>query len=111
MAARVKCPRGHWFEPDPSGGPSVCPHCKARSVSPDDNPFSEDDILSVLGPPTQADVVELPPEEPVLERPSPKHTLQRHKKVCPACHYETSVSFGHCPRCGSQLEIAVIEVL
>ena len=110
MTARVKCPRGHWFEPDYSGGSTVCPQCMGQSASPDD-PISEDDILSILGPPAQTDNVELPSEEPALERPSPKHTLQRHKKVCPACHYETSVSFGHCPRCGSQLEIAVIEVL
>jgi hypothetical protein len=113
MAALVKCPKGHWYEPDASGNPAVCPRCQAVAKSrAAGTAISDDDVLAILGSPKQAEVASEPSEEePIVEKEMPKHTLQRHKKVCRACFFETSISFGHCPRCGGPLEIAMIEVL
>jgi len=116
MAAFVRCPKGHWYRPAASGEPTACPHCKAQSQLQSGRQVSEDEILAILGPPPpKADPSAPMPEEPTWEEPVAAehhhgHALQRRKKVCPACFYETSVSFTHCPRCGGPLEIAVIEV-
>ena len=90
----------------------MCPHCQSQSDLQSGNAISDDDVLAILGPPKKAEIAPEPTaEEPTIARELPKHTLQRHKKVCRACFFETSVSFGHCPRCGGPLEIAVIDVL
>ena len=112
MGALMKCPKGHWYEPAASGKPGACPHCRTVASSQTSKSISDDDVLAILGPPKKVEMVpEQPEEDPIAERELPKHTLQRHKKVCRACFFETSISFGHCPRCGGPLEIAMIEVL
>jgi hypothetical protein len=110
MAAAVKCPKGHWFDPDASGRATLCPHCKAQSALRSGNTVSEDDILSFLGAPREVVLSDFPSEEePVIHEEAHLHSLKRRKKVCHDCFFETSVSFGHCPRCGGQLEIASTE--
>ena len=113
MAVPVKCPKGHWFEPNASGEATLCPHCKAQSRLQSGRTISEDEVLDILDPPKTVDISTLPSEpseEPAVEEESHKSSLQRRKKVCPVCFFETSFSFGCCPRCGSPLEIASIDV-
>jgi hypothetical protein len=110
MAAPIKCPKGHWFTPDASGKATVCPHCKAQSRLQSGSSISEDDVLAILGPSKKADLSDLPSEEePVPQEDLRSHALQRRRKVCPKCFYETSLAFGYCPRCGGPLEIALTE--
>jgi uncharacterized paraquat-inducible protein A len=110
MAAPVKCAKGHWYTPDPSGKATTCPRCAAQAQQKNGTPISDDDVLAFLDDPPQAaqspgsSSQKLPSEES-------HHSLQRRKKVCPACHFETSVSFGHCPRCGGPLEVARVDVI
>ncbi len=109
MATPVKCPKGHWFVPDPSDKEMLCPHCKAQSDLQSSKSISEDEVLAILGPSKKADLSDLPSEEPEHKAEAPSHALQRRKKVCPKCFFETSLSFGHCPRCGGLLEIALTD--
>lgn len=111
MAALVKCAKGHWYQPDPSGKPTACPRCEAQLHPKKDTPISEDDVLAFLddGPSPNPDSSSSSSRG--LTGSGDSHqTLLRRKKVCPKCHYEASVSFGHCPRCGGPLEIAKTEV-
>jgi hypothetical protein len=112
MAAPVKCAKGHWYQPDPSGKVTSCPRCEALlHPQSEPAPISEDDVLAFLdGPPPKPDSSSSSTRGLTSGEESHGHTLQRRKKVCPSCHFETSVSFGHCPRCGGPLEIAKVEV-
>ena len=109
MATPVKCAKGHWYQPDPSGKPTPCPRCQAELNKPAPEPISDDDVLAFLSDPSAADTAVSPEDSGTQQKPR-KCSLKRHKKICPACHGETSYAFEYCPRCGGPLEVAVIEV-
>jgi hypothetical protein len=110
MAAPIKCAKGHWYQPDPSGKVTSCPRCEALAQAKP-TAVSEDDVLGFLdGPPPTPDSSSSSSRALGTSEDPHGHTLQRRKKVCPSCHFETSVSFGHCPRCGGPLEIAKVDV-
>jgi hypothetical protein len=109
MATPVKCVKGHWYYPDPSGKPSPCPRCLTESNRPVPSPISDDDVLDYLNDPSGVDATASNSEKPV-DQPKPHKSLKRHKKICPACHGETSFAFEYCPRCGGPLVVAVIEM-
>ena len=109
MAAPVKCSKGHWYQPDPSGKPIPCPRCHAELNKPAPKPISDDDVLGFLSETSGVDVATSTEDVEIQQRPH-KRSLKRHKKVCPACHGETSYAFEYCPRCGGLLEVAVIEM-
>lgn len=103
MTAPIKCAKGHWYQPDPSGKVTGCPRCLA-ALDPHAK-ISEDDVLAILSD----SVPDAPPEAP--EPPKlHKSVLMRHKKLCPACHCETSFAFEYCPRCGGPLVVAMIDL-
>jgi hypothetical protein len=104
MAATVKCAKGHWYLPDPSGKVSGCPRCLAASDPR--KTISEDDVLAILSDSNGAGAASEDEPPPKLH----KWSLKRHKKLCRACHCETSFSFDYCPRCGGPLEVAMIDV-
>jgi hypothetical protein len=110
MATPIKCAKGHWYEPDPSGKAASCPHCQAEARRRGGKPISEDDVMGFLNDPGKADAAQSSSDEPELHQKPRKCALKRHKKICQACHCETSFAFEYCPRCGGPLEIAVIEV-
>ena len=110
MATPIKCAKGHWYQPDPSGRPIPCPRCFAEANRPVRAPISDDDVLDFLNDPTMDGADASRSEEPESLQKLHKCSLKRHKKVCPACHGETSFAFDYCPRCGGPLEIAVIEM-
>ncbi len=103
MAAPVKCPKGHWFNPDVFG--KICPVCKAKDRG-SDTPLTEDDVLAILDSSGDAAAE----QEAVAGKDSHASSLHKRKKICPACACEISFSFGHCPRCGGPLEVASIKV-
>lgn len=102
MAAPVKCPKGHWFNPVVFG--NACPVCKTKDAR-SEKPLSEDDVLAILDTPSEAAA-----EQTDTEKDPHGSSLHRRKKICPACSFETSFSFGHCPRCGGPLSVASIKV-
>jgi hypothetical protein len=102
----VKCPKGHWYEPDASGAASGCPQCAAQTC--DGPPISEDDVLAIMSLPQSHG--KKPAEKDAATVHSPVTCLQRKKKVCPECSHEASFSFDHCPRCGAPLKIASVEL-
>jgi hypothetical protein len=110
MATPVKCAKGHWYHPDPSGKPTPCPRCLAESNRPAPTTISDDEVMDFLNDPSVADAAKPNPEGSAVEPKIHKSSLKRHKKICPACRGETSFAFDYCPRCGGPLEIAVIEM-
>ena len=110
MASPIKCPKGHWYQPDPSGKATSCPRCQAAASPQDVRAVSEDDVMGFLNDPSSADPAKSPAEEPESGQKPHKTALKRHKKVCRQCHSETSFAFEYCPRCGGPLEIAMIDV-
>jgi hypothetical protein len=106
MAASVRCAKGHWYHPDPSGKPNVCPRCLADSRRVEAAPISDDEVMDFLNESTPKPEAE---ESDDAVKPH-KCAIKRHKKICPACHGETSFAFEYCPRCGGPLIVAVIEV-
>jgi hypothetical protein len=110
MASPIKCPKGHWYQPDPSGRATSCPRCQAASRPQAPSAVSEDDVMGFLSDPTSADPARSPEEPNSAQKQPHKISLKRHKKVCSHCHSETSFAFEYCPRCGGPLEVAVIDV-
>jgi hypothetical protein len=107
MADPLKCVKGHWYQPDPSGKAASCPRCQAVGAPA----VSEDEVLGFLNDPSGVDLAKSPSEEPESAHKQPhKIVLKRHKKVCRQCHSETSFAFEYCPRCGGPLEVAMIDV-
>ncbi len=45
----VKCPKGHWYEPDASGG--RCPQCATQTQS--ETSISDDDVLAIINLPIE----------------------------------------------------------
>jgi hypothetical protein len=110
MPAPVKCAKGHWYQPDPSGKPTPCPRCLAAQQRREHNAISDDDVMAFLNDPKPANGSSPDEDASASQKLHKPAALKRHKKVCRDCHSETSFAFNHCPRCGGPLEIAVIEV-
>jgi hypothetical protein len=110
MASPIKCVKGHWYQPDPSGRATSCPRCKAASSPQNAKAISEDDVMAFLNDPTGGDRANSPSQEPEPSQKLHKGALKRHKKVCRECHSETSFAFEYCPRCGGPLQVAMIDV-
>lgn len=110
MTTPIKCAKGHWYYPDPSGRPTSCPRCWADANKPKPA-YSDDDVLDFLNDPS-VDANDAPSDVADEENRSKplKCSLKRHKKVCPTCHCETSFAFEYCPRCGGPLDVAEINV-
>ena len=98
MAA--KCPKGHWYDPDASGG--RCPQCATQTQN--ETSISDDDVLAIINLP-----IEEPPSHPQQHEDTHKSgsgsAIYRKKKVCPECAHEASYSFVYCPRCGAPLKL------
>jgi hypothetical protein len=109
MNGPVKCAKGHWYQPDPSGTIALCPRCQAESKLQHRKPISEDDVLAILGE-SDGGAPKSSAEQTEALQTHHKLALKRHKKVCRTCHSETSFAFEYCPRCGGPLDIAVIDV-
>jgi hypothetical protein len=108
VAASVKCPKGHWFDPSAFGASDACPVC-ARQASSESRgkQFSEDDVLAMLDSPEQS----VSGSSSNLHKDShSSSSLHLNKKVCPTCGYKTSPSFGYCPRCGDALKTATLDI-
>jgi uncharacterized OB-fold protein len=96
----VKCPKGHWYEPENSGG--RCPQCAAQTQN--ETSISDDDVLAIIN---------LPIDEPAPhkdQKDAPPKTgsgsaILHRKKICPDCSHEASYSFVYCPRCGAPLKL------
>jgi DnaJ-class molecular chaperone len=82
----------------------------AESQRPAPTPISDEDVLDFLSDSDGVDAGKSNPGQSSGELKAHKAALKRHKKICPACHGETSFAFDYCPRCGGPLEIAVIEM-
>ncbi len=121
MSIQVSCPNGHVLRVKDSfaGKSGYCPHCRAKVHVPQPVGFSEDDVISVLGPPPPAPAEEPEPETEAdaYVHQSPRHrqpeeesgvglagsSILRRAKLCPSCHTPTSFSFSICPKCGTPL--------
>jgi hypothetical protein len=115
MTAPVRCPKGHWFTPSASDKTPVCPSCLAKLHEQKNAAMSDDDVMAILEDSTPQLKIATPEssyddEELEVKQPSHSHILQRRKKICPTCHYETSYSFAICPRCAGPLKVAELEV-
>ncbi len=124
MSIQVTCPNGHQLRVKDSfaGKSGYCPRCRARVHVPIPGGFSEDDVLSCLGPPPA-----MPPDtsEPAEhDRDMEVHQDPRHARsaeeeesgialfwssknqrprICPTCHKRVSFAFSVCPSCGTPL--------
>ncbi len=74
----VKCPKGHWYEPENSGG--RCPQCATQTQS--ETSISDDDVLAIINLPIEAPASH--PEESAHKSGSGSAILHR-KKICPDC--------------------------
>ncbi len=99
----LKCPRGHWYEPDPSNAGGGCPRCAIQTQS--ETTVSDDDVLAIMS------LADDPPhhESPPDSSKGSGSGIMRRKKICPECSHETSFSFVYCPRCGAPLKLATVE--
>jgi ribosomal protein S27AE len=98
-----RCPKGHWYEPDPSGKGKGCPQCATQTQG--ESSVSDDDVLAIMDLPQEASVQPPPPDAVKSDS-----GILRRKKICPECSHEASYSFVYCPRCGAPLKLASLEL-
>jgi len=104
----VKCPCGHWYDPEAPGSTGRCPQCATQTQS--ETSISDDDVLAILNPP-EGIGKSVSPESSEGEAANKKASaIMRRKKVCPDCSHEASYSFVYCPRCGAPLKVASVEL-
>lgn len=122
MSIQVSCPNGHVLRVKDSfaGKSGYCPHCRAKVHVPASRGFSEDDVISVLGPPPPMPTEESEASEAEeYVHQDPRHansrddeesgialygsSVYKRAKVCPSCRKATSFSFSVCPSCGTPL--------
>jgi len=101
----LKCPKGHWYDPDAPGALGRCPQCATQTQK--DTSVSDDDVLAIMSM----------PDEPVKgahddesAKSATGSAIMRRKKVCPECSHEASFSFDYCPRCGAPLKLVTVEL-
>jgi hypothetical protein len=102
----LKCPHGHWYEPDASHPGGGCPQCAGQTR--DGSAISDDDVLAIMNS-TQTGGGVTGAKEDAAKGPSGSAILRR-KKICPECSHEASYSFVYCPRCGAPLKMASVEL-
>ncbi len=102
----MKCPNGHWYEPDASKPGSGCPQCAGQTHN--GSAISDDDVLAIMSS-TQTGGGVTAAKEDAGKGPSGSAILRR-KKICPECSHEASYSFVYCPRCGAPLKMASVEL-
>jgi len=100
----VRCPKGHWYDPDTSGG--GCPKCAIETHN--GPPISDDDVLEIMSSPQTGGGVTSEDED--ADKASSGSSIMRRKKVCPECSHEASFSFVYCPRCGAPLKVASVKL-
>lgn len=102
----LKCPRGHWYEPDASTAGGGCPRCAIQTQN--ESTVSDDDVLAIMS------LAEEPAAAPPASQEESKNQsgsgIMRRKKICPECSHEASFSFVYCPRCGAPLKLATVEL-
>jgi len=103
----VKCPRGHWYDPDAPDGTGRCPQCAIQTQK--DTAVSEDDVLAIINLPTDAPGAAHHADDAEKSVAS-NSGITRRKKVCPECAHEASYSFVYCPRCGAPLKLVSVEL-
>jgi hypothetical protein len=109
----IKCPRGHWYEPESSGEAGRCPICATQTQS--DSSVSDDDVLAIMNMNSPVDSAGGAPggvshgDDAAKEIVSNK-TITRRRKICPECSQEASYSFEYCPRCGAPLKLVTTEL-
>jgi hypothetical protein len=101
----VKCPKGHWYEPDAAGGTGRCPQCATQTQS--ETSVSDDDVLAIINLPLDGDAAAHHDE---AHKSGPGSAIMKRKKVCPECAHEASFSFVYCPRCGAPLKLVTVEL-
>ncbi|MBN1395872.1 MAG: hypothetical protein JW959_12690 [Pirellulales bacterium] len=101
--AAIRCPKGHWYDPELTGG--GCPKCAIETH--DGPPLSDDDVLAIMSSPQTGGGV-TSEDEP--KKPTSESAIMRRKKVCPECAHEASFSFVYCPRCGAPLKVASVKL-
>jgi uncharacterized OB-fold protein len=104
----VKCPKGHWYEPDASGGTGRCPQCATQTQN--ETSVSDDDVLAIMSEPEAPPAAKPAAEGPAGQPVSSGSGIMRKKKICPECSHEASYSFVYCPRCGAPLKLASVEL-
>jgi hypothetical protein len=101
----VKCPHGHWYEPEASGGTGRCPQCATQTQK--ETSVSDDDVLAIINLPLESDAASHH-DEP--HKSGSGSAISKRKKVCPECSHEASFSFVYCPRCGAPLKLITVEL-
>jgi uncharacterized OB-fold protein len=101
----VKCAKGHWYEPDTSGG--RCPQCATQTQQ--DTSISDDDVLAIINLPIE-EPTSHPDQQDSAHKSGSGSAILRRKKICPECSHEASYSFVYCPRCGAPLKLATVEL-
>ena len=100
----VKCPKGHWYDPNVAGGTGRCPQCATQTQN--ETSVSDDDVLAIINLPLEGGEAASHHED----APKPGSAIQRRKKICPECSHEASYSFVYCPRCGAPLKLISTEL-
>ncbi len=122
MSIQVSCPNGHVLRVKDSfaGKSGRCPHCRAKVHVPLPHGFSEDDVISALGPPPPPPTAEPEASEDEAHvHQAHRHThrqddeesgialfgssIHQRAKVCSSCCKRTSFAFSICPSCGTPL--------
>ncbi len=123
MAISAKCANGHVLrvKDEFAGKNGLCPHCGSRVFVPmpvhtaEKARISDDEILGLLGRPRKVKAAPPPPPSDTVldsapDAPQPESgislagsSILKKQKVCPQCANTTSISFTHCPRCGTPL--------
>jgi len=105
----VKCPKGHWYDPDASGGTGRCPQCATQTQN--ETSVSDDDVLAIINLPIEDEkTAPHPDQQDGAHKSGSGSAILRRKKICPECSHEASYSFVYCPRCGAPLKLATVEL-
>jgi Zn finger protein HypA/HybF involved in hydrogenase expression len=97
----TKCPKGHWYEPETSGG--RCPQCATQTQS--ETSISDDDVLAIINLPIEGGETSHTEHQEGPAKSGSGSAILRRKKICPECSHEASYSFVYCPRCGAPLKL------
>jgi hypothetical protein len=106
----VKCPKGHWYDTETSGG-GRCPQCATQTR--EGSSVSDDDVMAIMSEPEEAPAAQsvlAPSSAEELAKAASGSGIMRRKKICPECSHEASFSFVYCPRCGAPLKLASVEL-